>query len=148
MVSYTDTFGPMIFRAVKQLQSAMEKASQKNAYYIQSQWISGIRSQSLKNNPVKNWKTLSEGYLKSKRKQRGSNLINILTGTFTSSIEVVQDGMGYYHVGTNTNEKGFYYPVWIETSKKHSRPTLQPVLILTKDAVLENWKDALKETFQ
>lgn len=147
-VNYTDTFGPMLFKAVEKLGKNLEKASAKNAYYIQASWISGIRTQSLKSNPVQNWAPLSEKYLKSAKKRAGSNLINILSPDgFSASIELAQDSNRYYHVGTNTNSGGFYYPVAIETGTKKmpARPTLEPVLILTSDTVLENYKDFIKE---
>lgn len=148
-VSFTDTFGPMLFGAVENLQKNMERASSKSARFIQANWIRGIRSQTLRNNPVENWKPLSEKYLKSKKKQEGSNLINILKGSYSGSIEVQKNSMGYYEVGTNANHKGFYYPLYFENKTgKAYRPSLAPVLILSKDTVLENFKDALKETFK
>ena len=148
-VSFTDTFGPMIFGAVKNLQQNLEKASRKNAYYIQAMWTKGIRNQSLKSNPVKNWDELSEKYLNSKRKKSGSNLINVLKGDYSGSINVAKNNMGYYEVGTNANHEGFYYPLYFENKTgKAYRPSLAPVLILSKDTVLENFKDALKETFK
>lgn len=148
-VSITDTFGPMLFGAIQNLQKNLEQASQKGARYVQTEWIKGIRTQRLATNPVQNWKPLTEKYLKSKIKKSNSPLINILKGTYTSSIDVGRNSLGYYEVGTNVNNKGFSYPLLHETKgSKTYRPSLTPVLILSKEFILENYKEALKQSFQ
>ncbi len=147
-VSMTDTFGPMLFKAVDNLQKNLERASNVSARFIQASWIKGIRSQSLKTNPVQDWKPLSDKYFNSKRKQEKSNLINILTGNYSGSINIAKNNMGYYEVGTNANHKGFSYPLYFENkSGKAYRPSLAPVLVLSKDTVLENFKNAVKDSF-
>jgi hypothetical protein len=151
-ISLSDDFGPMLLKAVKGFPIALELASSKSARFIQSSWIKGLRSQSLKSNSVKNWEPLSEKYLNSSRKKKGSDLINILTGDFSGSINVTKNSNGYYEVGTNANHKGHYYPLTLEFgSKKYpnmKRPSLIPVMILSKETVFENFKEAMKESFE
>lgn len=145
----TDTFGPMLFKAVDNLQKNLERASNVSARFIQAQWTKGIRNQTLKTNPVENWKPLSEKYLNSKRKKEKSNLINVLSGDYSGSINVAKNNMGYYEVGTNANTKGFSYPAYFENkSGRAYRPSLTPVMILSKETVLENFKEAIRESFQ
>ncbi|MBP9888875.1 MAG: hypothetical protein KBF93_21455 [Leptospiraceae bacterium] len=148
----TDTFGPMLFRSITELQKKLEEASRISARFIQSSWTKGIRSQSLANNSVKKWDPLSEGYKNSSRKKKGSSLTNILTGQYSGSINVEKNNMGYYEVGSNANHKGHYYPLTLEFgSKKYpqmERPSLRPVLILSRETVFENFKEAVKESFQ
>ncbi len=147
-VSLTDTFLPVLYKAVENLAQNLDLASKKNAYFIQASWTKGIHSQSLKTNPVQNWKPLSEKYLQSKKKKSGSNLINVLTGTYSGSINVAKNHMGYYEVGTNTNSKGFSYPLYFENKTGRAyRPSLTPVLVLSKETILENYKKAIQESF-
>ena len=121
----TDTFGPMLFRSITELQKKLEEASRISARFIQSSWTKGIRSQSL---------------------------ANILTEQYSGSINVEKNNMGYYEVGSNANHKGHYYPLTLEFgSKKYpqmERPSLRPVLILSRETVFENFKEAVKESFQ
>lgn len=147
-VRITDTFGPLLFNSIQNLQKNLEQASQKGARYVQAEWVRGIRTQSLAKNPIQNWRPLTEKYLKSKLKRNNSNLINVLKGTYTNTIDVARNNMGYYEVGTNANNKGFSYPLLHETrGSKTYRPSLTPILILSKEFILENFKEAIQKTF-
>ncbi|PJZ43672.1 phage virion morphogenesis protein [Leptospira brenneri] len=143
MMSVTDSFGPMLARAISKGSKVLEKAQAQNAAVVQSNIIKGIRSQKY----VTNWPSLSEATKKRKRKLRLSPLTLVAHGDYSSSFETRKHDNTTYEVGTNRpdarrHEFGF------EAGGEPERPHVRPALKDSAEQIKENYVRAVSEIFE
>ncbi|EMJ66174.1 HK97-gp10 family putative phage morphogenesis protein [Leptospira sp. P2653] len=142
-LTVTDTFGPVLQNAVSKGQDKLAKVQDKNAALVQANIIKGIRSQKYKSG----WPELAETTKEKKQKEGKSPLTLIEEGELSSSFEIVKENDSTVVVGTNSpyariHEFGF------ETKNIPARPYFRPALEDSKELIIENFKDALKEIFK
>ncbi|MBE7413357.1 MAG: phage virion morphogenesis protein [Leptospiraceae bacterium] len=139
----TDSFGPMLKKAVGNFGSSVERATGRNAALLQRNVEVGIRRQKYKSD----WPSLKEETLKVKAKEKKSNLILIGEGDLSSSFEVIKHSLGIYEVGTmspyaRAHEFGY------EAKGIPARPYFRPAMDDSFNQMKENWSNALKEIFK
>ncbi|EQA62209.1 HK97-gp10 family putative phage morphogenesis protein [Leptospira alexanderi] len=142
-LTVTDTFGPVLQNAVSKGQDKLSKVQDKNAAIVQANITKGIRSQKYKSG----WPELSETTKERKEKKGKSPLTLIEEGELSSSFEIVKENDSTVVVGTNSpyariHEFGF------KTKNIPARPYFRPALEDSKELIIQNFKDALKEIFK
>ncbi|MDI7213781.1 phage morphogenesis protein [Leptospira santarosai] len=142
-LSVTDTFGPALSSAVSKGQDKLSKVQDKNATLVQANIIKGIRSQKYKSG----WPELSEATKERKEKQGKSPLTLIEDGEYSASYEIVTIDDSTTIVGTNSIqaralERGF------ETKNIPARPHVGPALEDSKERIIQNFKEAMREIFK
>ena len=152
-IQITDTFGPALARASKELPARLKQATHRNAYVAQRAVVKGIRTNSLA--VVAGWPALSSEYARRKRESGGSS--KMLIGPDRKSTPRSPDHSGgelmrSYEVNTQTFsfELGTNNPY----ARAHefgyaprglpARPHLKPAVKEAMPEMLENWGDALR----
>ncbi|UPY80431.1 phage virion morphogenesis protein [Leptospira weilii] len=140
-LSVTDSFGPMLQGAISKGQDKLTQVQDKNAAVVQANIIKGIRSQKYKSG----WPELAETTKEKKQKEGRSPLTLIEEGDFPLRLKLKENDSRV--VGTNSpctriHEFGF------ETKIIPARPYFRPALEDSKELIIENFKDALKEIFK
>ncbi|MDI7196298.1 hypothetical protein [Leptospira santarosai] len=141
-LSVTDSFGPTLQNAISEGRDKLENVQDKNAALVQANIIKGIRSQKYKSD----WPELSEKTKARKQKKGKSPLALVEDGEYSSSFEISKEGNSRA-VGTNAKqaramERGF------EAKGIPARPHVGPAYEESKKAIIENFKEVMKEIFR
>ena len=147
MSGIIDTIGPLLDRAHSSLERNLDRATATNANMLHAHVTKGIRDQRWKYL----WASLKPDTIIRKR-LKGFDPRILIEGDPASShdlwksYEVQRVQSGVYDVGSDApyaraHERGY------EAGGIPARPAFQPALDETVDEMVENWRDAVKESF-
>lgn len=139
-LTFTDTFGPFLLKAIDRFEKDLDDATEKNAFLLQANITKGIRNQVYKSQ----WPELSKFTKKFKKRKNLSPLTLIATGDLSSSFEVVSQGSKIFHVGTN-NVYARAHEFGYAPRKIPARPFFRPAIQTSEPTMKENWKEAFKK---
>lgn len=141
-MTFTDTFGPVLAKSAN-LHNELAKATANNAYLVQRNVVLRIRSSQFQGN----YKSLSEAYLAYKLKKGFSQNILTKTGDLGRSFAVTKQSEEVYQVGTNIV---YARAMELGNPKKNipARPYFRPGVEDSIPQMKENWKEALRRTFE
>lgn len=141
-MTFTDEFGPVLARSAG-LHKELAKATANNAYLVHRNVVLRIRSSQFQGN----YKSLSERYLAWKIKKNFSSNILTKTGDLGNSMRVWKYNDELFNVGTNIV---YARAMELGNPKKNipARPFFRPGFEDSIPQMKDNWKEALRRTFE